>query len=161
MLKTVRWIRKQASVPPSRVWNFDEIRIYSSPQDLTSQTLEFASVRDPVAMKIANPKEGYTGIIQANGDGSTLMVHLVTTKALPKESIVHTVTLEERTWENGAVKVTPKEFQFAVICGVTVLKVPTGGKSWCSSDVTEAYLRTVLFNVTESSVIQVSYCLKI
>ncbi len=156
MLKTVRWIRKQASVPPSRVWNFDEIRIYSSPQDLNSQTLEFASVRDPVAMKIANPKEGYTGIIQANGDGSTLMVHLVTTKPLPKESIVHTVTLEERTWDNGAVKVTPKVFQFAVICGVTVLRVPTGSKSWCSSDVTEAYLRSCLFKVDDTSVMQVS-----
>jgi hypothetical protein len=157
MLKMVRWIRKQKSIPPSRIWNFDEIRIYSSPQDLNSHTLEFASVRDPMAMKIANPKEGFTGIIMANGDGSTLMVHLVTTKALPKEKIVHTATIERRTWENGAVKVTLVDVQFAVICGIVVIKVPSGGKAWCSSEITQKYLETVLFKVDDPTMVQVNY----
>ena len=152
----VRWIRKQQSIPPSRVWNFDEIRIYSSPQDLHSQTLEFASVRDPVAMKIANPKEGFTGIIMGNGDGSILMVFLVTTKALPEESIVHSVTLERRTWENGAVKVTPVTISFAVISGIVVLKVPPGGKAWCSAEVTQAFLQAALFKEDDPSLVQVN-----
>ena len=155
MLKMVRWIRKQKDIPPSRIWNFDEIRIYSSPQDLHSRTLEFASVHDPVAMKIANPKEGYTGIIMGNGDGSTLMVFLVTTKALPADSVVHTVTLDRRTWENGGVKVTPVSIFFAVICGIVVLKVPPGGKAWCSAEVTQSFLEATLF-LEEGSLVQVN-----
>ena len=74
MLKMARMIRSQLRIPPSRVWNFDEIRVYSSPQDLHSHTLEFASVRDPLAMKVQNPREAYTGIIMVNGDGSCLQV---------------------------------------------------------------------------------------
>ena len=64
MLKQVRWIREKYDIPPERVWNFDEVRIYSSPQDLHSSTLEFSSVRDPMVRKIANPKEAFTGTSQ-------------------------------------------------------------------------------------------------
>ena len=41
-----------------------------------------------------------------SGDGSSLMVLLVTKKALPPKHIVHSLTLEERSWEDGGVKVT-------------------------------------------------------
>ena len=155
MLKMARKIRSQLSIPPSHIWNFDEIRIYSSPQDLHSHTLEFASVRDPLAMKIANPKEAFTGIIMANGDGSCLMVFLVTNKALPAEHVVHTLSLEERTWVDGAVKVTKVEIPFAIIHGISVIKVPPGRKAWCSSLITEAYLRIALFRLRESAILQV------
>ena len=123
MLKMARTIRAELQIPPSRVWNFDEIRINSSPQDLHSFTLEFQSVRDPMVMKVSNPKEAFTGIILANGDGSTLQVFLVTTKAIPPESIVHYETIEERTWVAGEVKVTPVKIPFAVIAGTVVIKV--------------------------------------
>ena len=106
--------------------------------------------------KVANPKEAFTGIIMANGDGKNLMVFLVTTKKLPLESVVHTLTLHERTWENNQVKVTPVAISFAVIHGVTVLKVPPGRKAWCSSIITEAYLRIALFRVDENSILQVN-----
>ena len=65
MLRLVRWIRAQQDIPPSRVWNFDEVRIYSSPQDLNSHTLEFASVRDPMVRKVANPKEALTSMFSS------------------------------------------------------------------------------------------------
>ena len=156
MLKLVRWPRNQLDIPPSRIWNFDEVRIYATPQDLHSHTLEYASVRDPFAKKVGNPKEAYTGIIMANGDGENLMVFLVTKKKLPPESVVHTLTLKERTWENNMVKVTPVKIAFAIIHGVTVLKVPSGRKAWCSSLITEAYLRIALFRVDENSILQVS-----
>ena len=157
MLKMARKIRSELQIPPARVWNFDEIRIYSSPQDLHSHTLEFASVRDPMVMKVANPKEAFTGIILANGDGSTLQVFLVTTKALPPQSIVHHVTIEERAWVAGAVTVTPVKIPFAVIAGITVIKVPPGRKAWCSTGITEAMLRLALFRVEEHSLIQVNH----
>jgi len=105
MVKYVRRLRDQFDIPPKRIYNFDEIRIYSSPQDLHSQTLEFSSVRDPFVKKISNPKEAYTGIIMANGDGSDLMIFLVTTKALPSKFVVETLTLEERVLVDGEVKV--------------------------------------------------------
>ena len=98
MLRMARWMRTQLDIPPSRVWNFDEVCIHSSPQDLHSHTLEFRSVKDPMVMKVANPKEAFTGIIMANGDGSTLQVFLVTTKALPPEFIAHEIVIQERTW---------------------------------------------------------------
>ena len=151
-----RKMRTQLQIPPSRVWNFDEIRIYSSPQDLHSHTLEFRSVRDPMVMKVANPKEAYTGIILGNGDGSTLQVFLVTTKALPPESVVHEVEIEERSLDSGAVLVTSVKIPFAVIAGVTVIKVPPGRKAWCSTAITEAMLRLALFRVDEPHLLQVS-----
>ena len=157
MLKMARKIRTQLQIPPSNVWNFDEIRIYSSPQDLHSHTLEFRSVRDPLVMKVSNPKEAYTGIILGNGDGSTLQVFLVTKKTLPPESVVHEVEIEERTWDAGAVKATPVKISFTVIAGVTVIKVPTGRKAWCSTAITEAMLRLALFKVDEPHLLQVSF----
>jgi hypothetical protein len=105
MIKHIRRLRDQFDIPPSRIYNFDEIRIYSSPQDLHSQTLEFSRVRDPFAKKVSNPKEAYTGIISANASGEDLMVFLVTSKKLPPELVVQTLVLQERTWENNAVKV--------------------------------------------------------
>ena len=156
MLKLVRWTRDQHSIPPSRIWNFDEVRIYATPQDLHSHTLEFSSVRDPCVKKVANPKEAYTGIVMANGDGENLMIFLVTKKKIPPEFVVHTLTLHERSWENNEVKITPIEINFAVIHGITVLKVPSGRKAWCSSLITEAYLRLALFRVDEHSILQVN-----
>jgi hypothetical protein len=155
MLQLVRWIQSQQDIPPSRIWNFDEVRIYSSPQDLNSHTLQFASVRDPMVRKVANPKEAFTGIIMANGDGENLMVFLVTKKALPANSIVHTITVEDRTWKDGQVKVTPVTIPFAVIHGITVLKVPPGSKAWCSSIITQAMLQLSLFRVDSPSLLQV------
>ena len=155
MIRLVRRIRDQFDIPPSRIWNFDEVRIYATPQDLHSHTLEFTSVRDPAVRKVANPKEAYTGIVMANGDGENLMVFLVTTKKLPPENVVHTLTLQERTWVNNEVKVTPVNIPFAVVHGVTVLKVPPGTKAWCSSLITEAYLRLALFRVDDNSILQV------
>ena len=105
--------------------------------------------------KIQNPKEAFTGIIMANGDGSELMVFLVTKKGLPENCKITTITVEERTWEGGKVKVTPVEVRFAVIHGVSVLKVPSGRKAWCSSVITEAFLRIALFR-TEDSILQVN-----
>ena len=61
MVKQVRLLRDQYNISPKDIYNFDEVRIYASPQDLHSQTLEFSSVRDPYARKIQNPKEAYTG----------------------------------------------------------------------------------------------------
>ena len=58
MLKLARKIRIQFDIPPSHVWNFDEVRVYASPQDLHSHTLEFKSIRDPYAVKVSNPKVG-------------------------------------------------------------------------------------------------------
>ena len=156
MLKLSRKIRVELQIPPSRVWNFDEIRIYSSPQDLHSHTLEFQSVRDPMVMKVSNPKEAFTGIILANGDGSILQVFLVTTKAIPAESIVHYETIEERAWAAGGVQVTRVKIPFAIIAGITVIKVPPGRKAWCSSGITEAMLRVALFRVEDHSLLQVS-----
>lgn len=155
MLKLVRWLRSQYDIPPSRIWNFDEIRIYSSPQDLSSQTLDFASTRDPMIRKIQNPKEAFTGLIMVNGDGENLMVFLVTKKGLPSDSVIHTITVEEREWVNNAVKVTPLDIHFTVIHGITVLKVPPKKKAWCSSLVTQAYLKLALFRVDEPSILQV------
>ena len=156
MLKTARMMQSQLRVPPSRIFNFDEIRIYSSPQDLHSHTLEFVSVRDPLAMKVANPKEAYTGIIMVNGDGSLLQVFLVTTKALPPDSVIHTETIEDRRWENGQVKVGQVPIQFALIHGIVVIKAAPGMKAWCSSMITEAFLRVSLFHIKESAILQVS-----
>ena len=155
MLKTVHWIRGKFDIPPKRIWNFDEVRIYSSPQDLNSCTLEFASVRDPMVRKIQNPKEGFTGIIMINGDGSELMVFLVTKKALPPDCEVHKITVEERNWVDKAVKVTPVEIEFAVIHGITVIKVPPKKKAWCSTVITKAYLKAALFKTGEHSILQV------
>lgn len=148
-------MRIQYDIPPSRIWNFDEIRIYASPQDLHSQTLEFSSVRDPMVHKIANPKEAFTGIIMVNGDGKNLMVFLVTKKALPSDSTIHTVKEEEREWVGGAVKVTKVDFHFTVIHGITVLKVPPQKKAWCSGSVTRAFLRLALYRVDEPTLLQV------
>ena len=155
MLKMARYLRTQYDIPPSRIWNFDELRIYASPQDLHSCTLEFSSVRDPMVRKIGNPKEAYTGIVMANGDGSELQICLITKKALPSNRPVHAVTVEKRTWENNSVKVTPVEIQYAVIHGVTVMKAPPDQKAWCSSLMTEAYLKISLFRVEEDSILQV------
>ena len=83
-----------------------------------------------------------------NGDGENLMVFLVTKKALPVNSVIHTVTVEEREWKDGAVKVTPLDIRFTVIHGVTVLKVPPGKKAWRSGLVTQAYLKLALFRRT-------------
>ena len=63
MVKQVRQLRDQFNISPKDIYNFDEVRIYASPQDLNSQTLEFSSVRDLYARKIQNPKESYTGIV--------------------------------------------------------------------------------------------------
>ena len=155
MLKMARKVRTQLDIPPSRIFNFDEIKIYSSPQDLHSHTLEFQSVRDPMVIKVANPKEGYNGIIVANGDGSMLQVFLVTTKAIPADAIVHEVIIEERTWVDSAVKMTPVAIPFAVIAGITVIKVPPGRKAWCSSGITEAMLKIALFRENKPSLLQV------
>ena len=105
--------------------------------------------------KVANPKEAFTGIIMANGDGENLMVFLVTKKALPENSIVHTIMVEERTWKDNQVKVTPIMIPFAVIHGITVLKVPPGSKAWCSSIITQAMLQLSLFRVDSPSLLQV------
>ena len=75
------------------------------------------------------------------------MVFLITAKKLPPESVVQKLTLQKRTWENGGVKVTPIDIEFAVIHGITVLKVPPGSKAWCSTLVTEALLRLALFHI--------------
>ena len=87
MLQQIRWMRAQYNIPLSRVYNFDEIRLNSSDQDLNQRTLEFASVKDPIVKKIANPKEAFTGILFGNADGSELMVFLVTKKGLPVGSV--------------------------------------------------------------------------
>ena len=115
-------------------------------------------MRDPHAKKIANPKEAYTGVIAVNGSGDDAMVFLVTTKRIPPEFVANTITLQERTWEENDVKVTDIQIPFAVIHGITVLKVPPGRKAWCSSLVTEAYLRQSLFRLDEPSILQVSCC---
>ena len=155
MLKQIRYIRSSLDIPPKNIWNFDEIRIYASPQDLNSCTLEFASCKDPMVRKVANPKEAYTGIVMVNGDGLEMMVFLVTKKALPEDCNVHTITIKERTWEENKVKVTPVDVRFAVIHGVTVIKVPPGRKAWCSALITEAFLRIALFRVEEETILQV------
>ena len=155
MLKLARFMRTQFDIPPSRIWNFDELRIYASPQDLHSSTLEFASVRDPMVRKVANPKEAYTGIVMANGDGSELMICLITKKALPSNASIYTVRVEERTWGDDGVVVTPIDIQYTVIHGVTVMKAPADKKAWCSGIMTEAYLKISLFRVEEDSILQV------
>ena len=124
MIKLVRYIWSSLNIPPKNIWNYDELRIYASPQDLNSCTLEFESCKDPMVRKVANPKEAFTGIIMVNGDGSELMVFLVTKKALPENCPIHNITIEERTWENNRVKVTPVDVHFAVIHGVLVINVP-------------------------------------
>ena len=108
--------------------------------------------------KVANPKEAYTGIVMVNGDGSELQICLVTKKALPPNCTVHTIMMEERTWENKTVKVTPVAINFTVIQGITVIKAPPGKKVWCSSLITEAFLKATLFRVDEDSILQVSKC---
>ena len=83
------------------------------------------------------------------------MVFLVTKKGLPENSVTHTVTVEEREWVNGAVKVTKVDIHFTVIHGVTVLKVPPKKKAWCSGLVTQAYLKLALFREDQPSILQV------
>ena len=155
MIKYVRRLRDQFDIPPSRVYNFDEIRVYASPQDLHSETLEYSSVTDPFAKKVSNPKEAYTGIICANGSGEDLQVCLVTNKKLPPDAIVYTSTIQERILEDDEVQIVDVEIDFAVIHGVVVLKVPAGGKAWCSVRITKAWLDAHLFRIDEPSIVQV------
>ena len=82
MIKLVRRLRDQYDIGPKDIYNFDEIRIYSSPQDLHSQTLEFQSVRDPYAKKIQNPKEAYTGMF-----GNVVKEMKLLNARLPDDSI--------------------------------------------------------------------------
>ena len=162
MLQQIRWMRAQYDIPLSRVWNFDEIRLNSTDQDLNQRTLEFASVKDPIVKKIANPKEAFTGILFANADGSELMVFLVTKKGLPVGSVIHTIQVEDRDWNSKEQRVVVKKLdvQFTVIEGVTVVKVPPGMKAWCGGKVTMAFLLLTLFRVEEPSILQVIYTLK-
>ena len=107
MIRQIRRIRDLENIGPSDIWNFDELRIYASPQDLSTYTLEFTDQRDPEVRKISNPKEAYTGIVAASGDGTNLMVFLVTNKKLPDEYPVETLTLTRRIFENNDVKHIP------------------------------------------------------
>ena len=90
-----------------------------------------------------------------NGDGSDTMVFLVTRKALPADSKIHVITVEERSWEGGKVKVSQVDINFTVLHGITIIKVPPGKKAWCSGPITEAFLRAALFRVDEHSILQV------
>ena len=157
MLQKIRWMRAHYNIPPSRVYNFDELRLNSSEQGLNQRTLEFASVKDPMVKKIANPKEAFTGILFANADGSELMVFLVTKKGLPVDSNIHTITVEDRDWNSKeqSVNVKKLDVQFTIINGVTVVKVPPGMKAWCGGKVTIAFLLLTLFRMDEPSILQV------
>jgi hypothetical protein len=75
MVRQVRRLVDDNQIQPRDIRNFDEIRIHSSPMDLTMETLELDGVRDPLVRKIANPKEAFTGVIMVNGDGSELQVN--------------------------------------------------------------------------------------
>ena len=155
MVRQIRRIRELENIDPSDIWNFDELRIYASPQDLNTYTLEFSDKRDPEVRKIANPKEAYTGIVAVSGDGENLMIFLVTNKKLPEEYPVETLTLTRRVWEKNEVKQFPVIFHFMKIHGITVLKVSPGNKSWCSALVTEAFLRLILFKTNRPTILQV------
>jgi hypothetical protein len=157
MIRKVRRLVQDHGVQPKNIRNFDEIRIYSSPQDLNTFTLELASVHDPLVKKIQNPKEAFTGIIMVNGDGSDLMIFLVTKKKLPDGYPIHSLTLDQRSWDakEKTVKVENVIVRFAVIHGITVLKVPPGAKAWCSGIISEAYLRMALFKTNQPSILQV------
>ena len=120
----------------------DEIRVYASAHDLNTMTLELSSVRDSLVRKLVNPREGYTGIVMASGDGETLAFVLVTTKALPSGYPTEVMTLEQRKWDKKQkVIVAPMTIPFAVIHGIVALKVPPGYKAWCSGIITEDFCR--------------------
>ena len=97
------------------------------------------------------------GIVMASGDGETLGFVLVTTKAIPDgyPSMEH--TLEQRKWDKTTKKVTvtPIVIKFAIIHGITVLKVPPGFKAWCSGIITEAFCRQYMTNCDSPSILQV------
>ena len=120
-------------------------------------TLELASVRDPLVRKVANPKEAYTGIVMASGDGETLIFVLVTNKALPSGYPTHTIVVEQRRWDKKLKKVivTPITITFSVVHGITVLKVPPNSKAWCSAIVTEAFCRLFMSKCESPSILQV------
>ena len=46
-----------------------------------------------------------------NGDGSELMVFLVTNKKLPEGYEVHTISLQERTWDKDEKKVIVEDVE--------------------------------------------------
>jgi hypothetical protein len=150
----VRRIRDDLAIEKRDVICFDEIRIHGSPQDLSTMTLEKVSVRDPLVRKVANPREAYTGIVMASGDGEDLVFVLVTTKGLPLGYPVHTMNLNQRKWDKKVV-VVPVKINFVVIHGVTVLKVPPGFKAWCSGLITEAFCRLVMFRTERPTLLQV------
>ena len=153
----MRRVIQDHGVLPKDIFCFDEIRIYASSQDLNTMTLELASVKDPLVRKIANPREAYTGIVLASGDGETLAFVLVTTKGIPSNYPLHGMELEQRKWDNKSKKViiTPITINFAVIHGITVLKVPPGSKAWCSGIITEAFCRLFMTRCTSPSILQV------
>ena len=100
-IRMIRRLRQDFGIGARDMWCFDEIRVYASSQNLNTMTLELASVRDPLVRKIQNPREAYTGIVMASADGENLVFVLVTTKALPQGSVVHSITM---TNENGTPK---------------------------------------------------------
>ena len=157
MLKKIRWLRSHYDIGARDIVNFDEVRLYATPQDPNSTTLAFKSDKDPMIRKIQNPKEAYTGIIMANGDGSELTVFLVTKKALPDGCKIHTVQIDDRQWDKNrkCVIVKKVDIRFTVIHGITVLKVPPGVKAWCSGNITKAYLMLTLFCTDRPSILQV------
>ena len=155
-VRMVRRVIQDFGIPPKDIWCFDEIRIYASSQDLNTMTLEFASVRDPVVRKIANPREAYTGIVLASGDGENLAMVLVTNKALPPGATIHEMTLDQRKWDKVQKKVviTPTRISFCTIEDICVLKVPPGFKAWCSGLVTEAFCRMFMTKCDRPTILQ-------
>ena len=157
MIKKIRWLCSHYDIGPHDVYNFDELRLFAAKQDKNSTTLAFKSDKDPMIRKIQNPKEAYTGIIMANGDGSELMVFLVTKKALPIGSTIHSVQVDDRQWDKDrkCVVVKKVDIRFTVLHGITVLKVPPGVKAWCSGNITKAFLLLTLFRTDRPSILQV------
>ena len=127
-VRKVRRTIQDYSIKPKDIWCVDEIRVYASAHDLNTMTLELSSVRDPLVRKVANPREGFTGIAMASGDGETLAFVLVTTKALPSGYETEVMILEQRNWDKKQKKVIVAlvTITFAVIHGIVVLKVPPG-----------------------------------
>ena len=113
-------------------------------------------MRDPLVRKVANPREAYTGIVMASGDGENLAFVLVTTKALPTGHPVYPMDLEDRKWDKESKKVVVSKLRinFAIIHGICVLKVPPGHKAWCSGKITEAFCRQFMTK-TPNSILQV------
>ena len=69
------------------------------------------------------------------------MTH-ITNKAIPEEYHLRKITLRD-----GKIVI------LAVIHGISVMKVPPGAKSWCSTEITLAWISIFLYRVPRNSVL--------